>query len=279
MAVVLLSVSAFPVGYAAAWQLYHRLCGVRIEMKSTVPFLFYLNFFVSDFLQTFNPPALLFVSAQLAAMLLQRAAPPETPPVQMRFPFRGRWLVASGGPTRSTSHSWTLAAQRYAYDFVVGTSFADTARQGNGQLEDYPAFGQPIFSPVDGKVVSVQNAFRDSRLPGSGWLDWWVKDPRGNHVLIECQADHFVLVAHLRCNTVEVQRGQFIKAGTRLGQCGNSGRSTEPHLHLHCQRGARLAFGVGLPLIFLSKRNNAAENIHADGQQLERGMQIEWAET
>jgi murein DD-endopeptidase MepM/ murein hydrolase activator NlpD len=66
----------------------------------------------------------------------------------------------------------------------------------------------------------------------------------GNHVAINC-GEFFLILAHLRQGSIAVAAGDTVKAGDILGQMGNSGNSSEPHLHLHAQRGlpeqARLA--------------------------------------
>lgn len=45
----------------------------------------------------------------------------------------------------------------------------------------------------------------------------------------------YSFVAHLRWGTVKVEAGQNVQAGTKLGECGNSGTSFAPNLHYHLQ--------------------------------------------
>jgi hypothetical protein len=42
----------------------------------------------------------------------------------------------------------------------------------------------------------------------------------------------------MRQNSVAVAPGDRVEVGNRLGEVGNSGASTEPHLHIHAQRPA-----------------------------------------
>jgi murein DD-endopeptidase MepM/ murein hydrolase activator NlpD len=74
----------------------------------------------------------------------------------------------------------------------------------------------------------------------------------------------FALLAHLRRGSVRVRTGQRVRAGTLLGLCGNSGNTSEPHLHFHVQDRAKL-FGAarGLPATFVDYR--------ADGRRIARG--------
>lgn len=275
MLLVLLSMVAFPLAYTVATYLYNRLASSPLEPKRSPSFIFFLNFFVSDVLHLFNPFTLRFVLTQLLASVFLRPRFQDSEPVSLQLPFRGTWLVGAGGTTRRNSHSWTILAQRYAYDFVIGPSFSDTANNHGEHLADYSAYGQPIFAPIDGKVVSVRRNARDAPAPGSGWLDWWSIDPRGNHVLLECQPNTFILLAHLRPHSVTVDRGESVIKGAKLGECGNSGRSTEPHLHLHCQRGSGLAFAEGLPIVFSScSIEPASEDSTNNAFALQRGMQV-----
>jgi murein DD-endopeptidase MepM/ murein hydrolase activator NlpD len=55
-----------------------------------------------------------------------------------------------------------------------------------------------------------------------------------------------VVLAHLRLGTVSVTAGDVVRVGQLLGEVGNSGRSTEPHLHIHAERD-----GTGLDLQFI----------------------------
>ncbi len=57
----------------------------------------------------------------------------------------------------------------------------------------------------------------------------------GNHVILRC-ADAEIVLAHMRQGSVIVAPGDTVTVGERLGQVGNSGASTEPHLHIHAQR-------------------------------------------
>ena len=57
----------------------------------------------------------------------------------------------------------------------------------------------------------------------------------GNHVLLAC-AEAQVLLAHFRRGNLRVTEWQTVVAGQLFGRSGNSGRSDEPHLHVHVQR-------------------------------------------
>ena len=61
------------------------------------------------------------------------------------------------------------------------------------------------------------------------------ESPVGNHVVIALGPARYVLLAHLRRGSVAVVEGQVVRAGDLVGRCGNSGNTTQPHLHLQVQ--------------------------------------------
>jgi murein DD-endopeptidase MepM/ murein hydrolase activator NlpD len=113
-------------------------------------------------------------------------------------------------------------------------------------------------------VVAVD--FVADNAPGTLNADY----PPGNHVVIDHGNGEHSLLAHLRRGTVEVRAGDDVEAGALLGRCGNSGRSSMPHLHYHLQTGAAYAEGVGLPAFF--------RGYLSGGRLVERGEPVrgEW---
>jgi murein DD-endopeptidase MepM/ murein hydrolase activator NlpD len=88
----------------------------------------------------------------------------------------------------------------------------------------------------------------------------------GNHVVLEHGDGEFSVLAHLRHGSVAVEAGDRVRRGQRLGACGNSGRSSEPHLHYHLQDGPVPGRAAGLPAIF--------RGYLADGEPVGRGEPI-----
>ncbi|RTH28410.1 M23 family metallopeptidase [Thermus scotoductus] len=165
-----------------------------------------------------------------------------------RLPFQGFWLVANGGPDPETSHSWGILGQRYAYDFVIKDSQGKTYRTHGRRPEDYYAFGAPLLAPADGVVVRVQNRHRD--CPWPGFLDPFAWSIIGNYVLIRHGEREYSLLAHLKRGSVRVKPGQWVRAGEVVGECGNSGHSTEPHLHFQFLDRPNVFLGLSLPIPF-----------------------------
>jgi hypothetical protein len=102
-------------------------------------------------------------------------------------------------------------------------------------LQGYAAFGADVVSPCAGDVISTENT-RPNRRP----LDPDGDDRTGgNHVVIFCDG-HSVQLAHLQIGTVAVNVGDRVSAGDLLGKVGNSGNTTQPHLHINAARGRYL---------------------------------------
>ncbi len=165
--------------------------------------------------------------------------------VDIANPFGpGRYLVGNGGSNAVVNaHLKTLDAsvarfrpwrgQSYALDFfglgpwglrAEGWRPADPAA--------YAIFGAELRAPCSGTVVASEGGRPDFEVPE--------QDPvnrLGNHVILHCGEAEIVL-AHMRSGSLSVASGDIVAEGERLGEVGNSGASTEPHLHIHAQRPA-----------------------------------------
>jgi murein DD-endopeptidase MepM/ murein hydrolase activator NlpD len=98
---------------------------------------------------------------------------------------------------------------------------------------------------VDATVVAVENGAPDN---APGVMD--AEHKAGNHVVLDLGNGEFALLAHLQKGSVAVKVGDKVTAGQRLGLTGNSGNTSEPHLHFHVQDGPKLFEGAGIPAFF-----------------------------
>ena len=176
--------------------------------------------------------------------------------VQYILPFAEEWFTASGGTTKTNSHSWSILTQRYAYDFVIVNEQGQSYKNEGKILEDYYCYNKEVLSPADGVVVEVQNTIKDYQGVGDNSIDWKTKDFRGNYVMIEHANDEFSFLVHFKQGSIKVQKGEAVNQGQVLGMCGNSGHSTEPHIHFHLQSKKEFWTAAGLPIRFnkISKR-------------------------
>ena len=140
--------------------------------------------------------------------------------------------------------------QRYALDFVIENGH-NLTHQGDGKkLRDYFCFESDVISPADGVVVEVSNKIKDYEGVGDYSIDWKARDFRGNFVVIKHSKNEYSFIAHFKHNTIRVKKGEKIMQGQLIGQCGNSGHSTEPHLHFHLQDHKIFWLATGLPIRF-----------------------------
>ncbi|MDY0324258.1 MAG: M23 family metallopeptidase [Candidatus Carbobacillus sp.] len=187
------------------------------------------------------------------------------------FPLAGTWTVVNGGPDPDTSHSWELIGQRFAYDFFITDERGKSHRDDGRRLEDYYAFGAPVLAPADGVVVKAKDGRRDYPRPGE--FDPLVWSLVGNYVVIQHEGGEYSLLAHLRHGSVRVKRGERVKRGQVVGEVGNSGNSSEPHLHFQVQDSPHFLLAASLP-VRLSKYRRLVSNGASD-RQSERE---EWVE-
>ena len=143
----------------------------------------------------------------------------------------GKWIIAQGGKLRLLNHHNSTQAQKYALDIVKLRNGRSRKKEVFPKiLSDYYAYGDDVRAPCDGTVLSVENALPDLNI---GLTD--TKKPWGNYVSIYCN-DFTVVLAHLQ-NEITVTKNQQLSSGDLIGKVGNSGNSTEPHLHLHAVAG------------------------------------------
>lgn len=190
-------------------------------------------------------------------------------PVMLELPFRGRWRVENSPARRVPSHGTASFGSAYAIDFVhvdeSGRSAPFTWRSivASGPPERFLGFGVPILSPVAGRVVAAHDQEPDhagsrSQMVLLTYMLGQTKRAQrgaaglaGNHVVVAVSdRGPFVLVAHLKKDSVQVSVGDEVNALDFIGQCGNSGNSTEPHVHVQVSDSMDWARARGVPLAF-----------------------------
>ncbi len=188
-----------------------------------------------------------------------------------RLPFDGEWIVANGGPTESTSHSWDVLNQRYAYDFVKVDENLSRHRNHGTRLTDYYCYGEPILAAADGEVIEVRDGIRPSPAVGFALADIFCRDFRGNYIVIRHAEAEYGFYAHLQRGSLSVKHGDSVTAGEELGLCGHSGHSTEPHLHFHVQDRPDFFTALSVPVRFGHCRVDSikvSEAVLSEGQRV-----------
>jgi len=148
--------------------------------------------------------------------------------------------------------------QRYAYDFVMVDKSGKTHSGRGRELRDYYCYGQDVLAPADGEVVSMAGNHPESRAYGDGRIECRAKDIRGNYITLKHNEKEFSTIAHLMPGSVTVALGQKVVRGQVIAKCGNSGNTSEPHVHFQLNDGKCFFASAGLSVKF--KNVYATEN-------------------
>jgi len=149
--------------------------------------------------------------------------------VELDFPLKkGRYFVLQGGKGLPTNlFHFSLRGAIYAMDIV---KLDDLGRRGNQifsrRLEDYAIFGDTVYSPCNGVVTRAYGGNPDNIPPNME------RGPKNTNLVLIETPDYYVFMGHLKNGSVLVKEGDTVRTGYPLARVGNSGFSTEPHLHI-----------------------------------------------
>ncbi|MFC7921758.1 M23 family metallopeptidase [Streptomyces cinereoruber] len=189
------------------------------------------------------------------------------PPVEVDPPVAGRWTALNSPADRTPSHGTHQYGQTYAIDIVAEAEDGEPSRPSFAWLwpvarrrEEFPAFDAPLFAVADATVVHAEDGQRDhlsrNSLPAFLYLMLFEATVRvlagarrvvGNHLILDLGNGTYAVYAHLRRGSLTVRAGDRVTAGRQLARCGNSGNSTEPHLHFQLMNGPDLDTARGVP--------------------------------
>ena len=190
--------------------------------------------------------------------------------VVISLPFRGLWLARNSPARRVPSHGIDILGERFAIDFIAVDSHRRTADRRDWRTflatepaERFLAYGQPILAPGDGTVVEVHDGEIDhvARRSQLALLPYALGQPArlrrgvgaiaGNYLIIALRdIGAYVAVAHLRAGSIRVAVGEGVTVGQPVAACGNSGNSTQPHVHLQVMDSQDLSVARGVPMVF-----------------------------
>ena len=164
--------------------------------------------------------------------------------VRFRLPLDGPITVAWGGGSVATNYHVVAPDQRWAYDLLV-TRDGATHRGDGSKLKDYYYYGLPVLAPADGTVHTVVDGHAEmppGKLGGS--------PAGGNQLVITVAPGQYLFLCHLQPGSIRVRKGDAVRAGQAVARGGNSGNTSEPHLHVHLQDTPEDGWGEGIPLYF-----------------------------
>lgn len=166
--------------------------------------------------------------------------------IELSFPLKGgRFYVLQGGdnPITNFFHG-SNRAQRFALDIVKLNMLGSRARGIYPRMvSKYEIFRETVYTPCEGVVVNALDGIPDLTPPLKDTMN-----PAGNFIELECKG-YRVFMAHMMNGSIKVTAGQHVKSGEAVGRVGNSGNTTEPHLHIHAIRSERGSI-VPVPLLF-----------------------------
>lgn len=169
-----------------------------------------------------------FVAAGSVFLALQLIMVYQTPsePVVLESPLSEEWYVSQGGHAGLINYHHVTSAQRDSVD-IVQVVDGRSHPAGTTDLDSYYIFGAQLLAPADGIVTSVVDGLADQQI-GSVDRD----HEAGNHIVIEISDGQYILLAHIRQGSIQVAVGDRVSTGQFIAEVGNSGGSTEPHIHI-----------------------------------------------
>lgn len=187
-----------------------------------------------------------------AGVAVAREAAPVGPPLR-----GGVWLVGNG-PAPETGHRRALIpvggvpsiAQRFAIDYVMADDDHKTFTGDRLLNSSYHAYGREAIGVAEGRVVATRDSIPEN-VPGitSRAVPITLETVGGNYVILDIGAGRYAFYAHLQPGSLRVKTGDRVKRGQVVGLVGNSGNSTEPHLHFHIADGTTPLQSEGIPYL------------------------------
>ena len=181
-------------------------------------------------------------------------------PIRLSPPLRGGELGVVGCCGSASAHRHGVLEsdgrlsfpQRYAIDVVrVADPLSSFAGDPNSNAS-YFVHGEEVLAAAPGRAAAVRHGAPENTPPRTA-PGVTTEGAAGNHVTQDLGGGRFALYAHLQPGSLRVRPGDQVQRGQVLGLVGNSGNSTEPHLHFHVMDGPGGPSALdadGLPYVF-----------------------------
>lgn len=196
------------------------------------------------------------VDGEIAAPLM---TVDDSPPVTIGPPLQGGdWLV-NGGPSNTSYHRRAHMAlggvlkfaQRFAIDYVKIASDGKTYSGDPKQNKSYYCYGAKVIAVANGRVVAIHDGIPENIPdPVKRAVKMTLATAGGNYVALYIGYGRYALYGHLIPGSIVVKRGELVKRGQLLARLGNSGNSTEPHLHFQIADAPSFLDANGLPYLY-----------------------------
>ncbi|MDR6226107.1 M23 family metallopeptidase [Desmospora profundinema] len=166
------------------------------------------------------------------------------------MPIKEQWWVFWGGTNVRDNYHYAYESQRYAFDLVIRRN-GRTYTGNKARNESYYAFGKEVIAPARGEVTQVESGIPDNVPVGR----MNPRNPFGNYVMIDHGNNEYSVIAHLKKGSLQVSEGQTVEQGELIGLCGNSGNSSEPHIHFHVANTPELNQGQSIRIRLRDNEN------------------------
>ena len=171
------------------------------------------------------------------------------PYYSMFLPFWGEWFVSQGYDGKITH----LGDWGKALDFVIVDEKQNTFHNFGQKADHFYCYNKPVLAPADGYIYDAINYVEENEINEVNVNQNW-----GNSVIINHLNGLYSQISHIKKDSFLVNIGDYVKKGTIIATCGNSGRSPEPHIHFQAQHvpvfGAKT---VPLPLSYFIENNDS----------------------
>jgi murein DD-endopeptidase len=185
----------------------------------------------------------------------------KNPVTVISAPLSGDDWQAGNGPSNTSGHRRALIpidgrayiSQRFAIDWVELYPDGQTYKGDPADNKNYRAYGHEILAVADGIVTETKDGIPQN-IPGetSRAVPITLETIGGNHVIMDIGDGQYAFYAHMQPGSLRVKVGDKVRRGQVLGLLGNSGNSTEPHLHFDICNASSMLGCEGLPYAFAS---------------------------
>ena len=185
---------------------------------------------------------------------------------KLNFPLNGTWYVSNGTDVSGT-HRWGIG-QEFAYDLVKVDQEGNSGKGDETKPQSFYAYGQNVLAPADGVVYETRDEIDDTPISQLADDDpsvvnkkileyqatlrkrYGVRGTEGNYIIIDHGNNEYSVLVHLKKDSLRVKKGDKVKRGDIIAQVGQSGLSTEPHLHYEVVSNPDPLKQRGLPVVF-----------------------------
>jgi urea transporter len=178
------------------------------------------RFFIFPFIQYYDPEKTVYKNVNYMQRFGQGLL------FKFQLPFLDRWTVSQGYDGGITH----LGEWGKALDFVITDEEGKSCFGQCAQKEEFYCYNKPVLAPADGYIYMISNITDENAIDNVNTEKNW-----GNSIVINHLNGLYTQMSHLKKDSFRVRIGDYVKKGTVVASCGNSGRSPVPHLHFQVQ--------------------------------------------